>query len=127
MLSESARTTSAPESRFRIQTPKPTARAVRTIALGTASERDVTAFVAGVATADLVVMVVPAGVDAQAAATIGRACSDRRVMTTAIVVRSASTTEDDLSTTLRAVRPWSLMVVVAGDEAYVADIVASFR
>ena len=32
-----------------------------------------------------------------------------------------------LSKTLAQVRPWSLMVVVASDEAYVDDILTSFR
>jgi hypothetical protein len=127
MISESARMSSAAEARFRIQTPNPTSRAVTVISLDTARDREISTFVAGVPSADLVVMVVSAGADARAAATIGRACSDRRIMTTTIVIRAASTSDEALSKTLAQVRPWSLMVVVASDEAYVDDILTSFR
>jgi len=74
-----------------------------------------------------VVMVVSAGAEPRAAAIIGEACSRSRVMTTAIVVRADSVTDEALSKTLARVRPWSLMVVVASDEAYVEDILRSFR
>ncbi len=97
------------------------------IALDGASDREVAAFIDNIPSADLVVMVVSGGADARAAAAIGRACSDRRIMTTAIVIRAASTTDEALSKTLAQVRPWSLMVVVASDEAYVDDILTSFR
>jgi len=127
MASESARATTAAESRFRIQTPNPTSRAVKVIALDGASDREIATFVSGLPSADLAVMVVSAGGDARAAAAIGRACSDRRIMTTTIVIRAASTTDEALSKTLAQVRPWSLMVVVASDEAYVDDILTSFR
>lgn len=127
MASESARATTAAESRFRIQTPNPTSRAVKVIALDGASDREIATFISGLPSADLVVMVVSAGGDARAAAAIGRACSDRRIMTTTIVIRAASTTDEALSKTLAQVRPWSLMVVVASDEAYVDDILTSFR
>ncbi len=125
--SESAHATSAAEARFRIATPKPTSRTVQVIALDAAGPDEVAAFIDAVPSADLVVMVVPAGGDAGAAAPIGRACSDRRVMTTAIVVRNADATDQDVSHTLAQVRPWSLMVVVVGDDASVAEILASFR
>ena len=127
MLSESARATTAAEARFRIQTPNPTSRAVKVISLDAASEREVATFVEGVPSADLVVMVVSAGADARAAAAIGMVSSDRRIMTTTIVIRAASTTDEALSKTLAQVRPWSLMVVVASDDAYVDDILTSFR
>jgi hypothetical protein len=127
MVSESARATTAAESRFRIQTPNPTSRAVKVIALDGASDREIATFISGLPSSDLVVMVVSAGGDARAAAAIGRACSDRRIMTTTIVIRAASTTDEALSKTLAQVRPWSLMVVVASDEAYVDDILTSFR
>ena len=127
MLSESARMSSAAEARFRIQTPNPTGRAVKVIALDSATELEIARLVDEVPSADIVVMVVPAGADAHAAAIVGEACSDRRVMTTTIVVRAASATDEALSRTLAQVRPWSLMVVVASDGAYVEDILKSFR
>lgn len=127
MLSESARMSSAVEARFRIQVPNPTGRAVKVIALDAASEREIARFVEEVPAADLVVMVVSAGADAQGATTIGKACSDMRVMTTAIVIQDASATDEALSKTLAQVRPWSLMVVVASDDEYVGDVLRSFR
>jgi hypothetical protein len=127
MVSESARMSTAAEARFRIQAQPPTGRAIKVINLDEASDRDVTRVIEEVPTADLVVMVVTAGADAQAARRIGAACSDRRVMTQTIVVRAASAGDEALSRTLAQVRPWSLMLVVASDDAYVEDILSSFR
>ena len=127
MLSESARMNSAAEARFRLQTPASVARVVKVIALDAATDREIATLVEEAPTADLVVMVVSAGADAHAAAIIGEACSRNRVMTTALVVRAASASDDALSKTLAQVRPWSLMVVVASDEAYVEEILRSFR
>ena len=118
---------SAAEARFRIQTPNPTSRVVKVIALDTASEREIAKLVEEVPTADLVVMVASAGADAKAATIIGEACSLERVMTTALIVRAESATDEALSKTLAQVRPWSLMVVIASDEDYVEDILRSFR
>ena len=112
---------------FRIQAQLPTGRIVRTINLDTASEREVAQLVADVADTDLVVMVVSAGNDAQAAAVIGEACSTRRVMTHTAIVHAAHATKEALSRTLGQVRPWSLMVVVADEDDYVDDILKSFR
>jgi hypothetical protein len=118
---------SAAESRFRIQTPNPTLRVVKVISLDTASHQEIAKLVEEVPTADLVVMVASAGADAHAASIIGEACSLKRVMTTTLVIHAASATDDALSKTLAQVRPWSLMVVVASDEAYVEEILRSFR
>ena len=79
------------------------------------------------AAADFVVMVTAAGEDGRAAATIGEICSRRRITTATVVVRGRSATDDMLSATLAQVRPWSLMVVVAGDESYLDDLLKSFR
>jgi hypothetical protein len=80
-----------------------------------------------VAAADLVVMVASAGADAGAAARIGQACSDMRTHTATFVLRTPTATDEMLSRTLAQVRPWSLMVVVANDEAYVEEVLRSFR
>jgi butyrate kinase len=127
MLTESARMSSATEARFRIPA-QPTDRSVKVIDLDTATSADVTRLVNEVPEADLVVMLVSAGCDAQAASTIGQACSEHRVMTHAIVVRAGVAAERELSRTLAQLRPWSLMVVVAnGDDDYVEGILRSFR
>src|SRR6266850_3599295 len=127
MLSESARMSSAAEARFRLRTPASVARVVKVISLDSASDREISTLVEEVPAADLVVMVASAGADANAAAIIGEACSRNRVMTTALVIRAASATDEALSRTLAQVRPWSLMVVIPSDEAYVEDILRSFR
>jgi hypothetical protein len=80
-----------------------------------------------VATADLVVMVATAGENAQAASLIGEACSLKRVMTTALVVGSASTSDEELAKSLAHLRPWSLMVVIASAEDYIADMLTALR
>jgi hypothetical protein len=116
----------AAEVRFRT-VQHPSGRTVKVIDLDVASDADVARLIEDVPTADLVVMVVTAGNDARAAAAIGAACSARRVMTQTIVVGTKSVKEDALSRTLAQVRPWSLMLVVANDEAYVEEILSSFR
>ena len=141
---------SAGEARFRVPAPASVARVVNVVALEPScddvlvrlSERSwkgVRVFPAAavasrnrelvetISSGDLVVMVATAGADASAAGGIGRACSDRRVHTAAFVLRDGSTADEALSRTLAQVRPWSLMVVIAGDVGYVEDILRSFR
>jgi hypothetical protein len=77
--------------------------------------------------ADLVVLVAGPGGHAQAASLIGQACSLRRVMTTAFLVGVASASEKALSMTLAQVRPWSLMVVIAGSDDYIDDMMTALR
>jgi bisphosphoglycerate-independent phosphoglycerate mutase (AlkP superfamily) len=127
MQSESARMSTAAEARFRIQSPPDTNRAVKVIDLDSATDRDIKRLIAEIDGADLVLMLVSAGGNAEAAATIGEACSARRVMTHTVIVRAASATDEALSKTLAQVRPWSLMVVVVNDDDYVDDILSSFR
>ena len=127
MQSESARMSTAAEARFRIQTPPDTNRAVKVIDLDSATDRDIKRLIAEIDGADLVLMLVSAGGNEEAAATIGEACSARRVMTHTVIVRAASATDEALSKTLAQVRPWSLMVVVVNDDDYVDDILSSFR
>jgi hypothetical protein len=80
-----------------------------------------------VASADLVVMVATAGENAQAASLIGEACSLRRVMTTALVLGGAATSDEVLAQSLAQLRPWSLMVVIASAEDYIADMLTALR
>ena len=147
MLSESARATSAAEAKFRVDPGAIVNRRVRVVALDAATDAVVNRLASGswnsvtfvrhgeladraaddLAAADLVVMVVAAGADAAAAARIGQACSDMRTHTATFVLRTPTATDDMLSRTLAQVRPWSLMVVVANDSAYVEDVLRSFR
>ena len=147
MLSESARATSGAEARFRVDPGATVARRVKGVALDAVADRLVSRLAAGswsnvsfvpladvttrgaddIAASDLVVMIVSAGSDASAAARIGQVCSDMRTHTATFVVRPSSATDEALSHTLAQVRPWSLMVVVVEDEAYVEDVLRSFR
>ena len=77
--------------------------------------------------ADLVIMVATPGGHADAASIIGRACRERRVTTTALVVGAVSTSDQAVSDTLAQVRPWSLMVVVGGADDYLDDLLAALR
>src|SRR5262245_32701228 len=114
------------EVRFRTS-QRPSGRSVKVIDLDHATHADVQRLITDIPSADLVVMVVTAGNDASAAAEIGQVCSDCRVMTQTIVVRAKSVSDEVLSRTLAQVRPWSLMLVVASDEAYVEEILRAFR
>jgi hypothetical protein len=150
MLSESARMSSAAEARFRLRAAASVSRVVKVVALDPACDdvlarlaeeswNGVTFFPASsvadrtdrvlddITAGDLVVMVAAAGTDGSAAAVIGKACSDSRVHTATLVVGAASAGDAALSKTLAQVRPWSLMVVIVGDDNYVADILRSFR
>lgn len=156
MASESSRMSSAAEARFRIQAPNSRPRTIKVIGLdpggadavkrlASGSWHHATFFTVGrpgeitsldgtaralddeIRTADLVVMVASAEGRAHAAAEIGRACSDRRVNTTTLILDAIDASENALSKTLMQVRPWSLMLVLASDEQYVADMMAALR
>ena len=77
--------------------------------------------------ADLVVMVCAAGENAQAASIIGEACSLKRVMTTGLILGGADKSDEALGKTLSQLRPWALMLVVAGAEEYVEDMLRALR
>jgi hypothetical protein len=78
-------------------------------------------------TADLVVMIADAGEDAHAASIIGEACSLRRVTTTALIMGTASVSDEALSRTLAQLRPWALMLVIANTDEYIDDMLTALR
>ena len=80
-----------------------------------------------VGSADLVVMVATAGENAAAAAIIGEACSAKRINTTGLIVGSAGKSDETLSKTLAQLRPWSLMLVIAGADDYIEDMLVALR
>jgi hypothetical protein len=85
------------------------------------------ALVEEVASADLVVMVASAGDVAEAASVIGEACAARKVMTTALIIGSNRVSGEDLSRTLRSVRPYASMLVIASDDEYIEEMLAALR
>jgi hypothetical protein len=147
MLSESARMSSAAEAAFRVQAPNSRPRVIKIVALDAQSEDIVRRLAAGswnqasfftasaftqnvvdqVAGSDLVVMVAGPGGGADAARVIGRACSDKRIMTTALIVGAAGASDDAVAKTLSQVRPWSLMVVIADADGYIEDMLTALR
>ena len=168
MQSESARATSAAETRFRIYAPNSRPRAIKVIALDRQSEdvvkrlarraewRNATFLTAlagqpaagerfsmagwlsdlaghtkdllkEIDGADQVAMIATAGEPLDAVSIIGEACSLKRVMTTALIVSPASTSDEALSRSLAQLRPWSLMLVVASAEDYIADMLVAMR
>jgi hypothetical protein len=85
------------------------------------------ALVEEVAAADLVVMVSSAGTSAQAAAVIGEACAVRKVMTMALIIGSEQRSDEELSKTLAALRPYASMLVIASGDEYIEEMLAALR
>jgi hypothetical protein len=80
-----------------------------------------------VASADLIVMVASAGTKPEAAAVIAEACSVRKVMTTALIIDSTVKSDDDLSKTLASLRPHASMLVIAGNDDYIEEMLVALR
>ena len=154
MQSESARMSSAAEAKFRIDAPSE--RVVKELAGAPwqrASFLTASAFsgvpqqgsrfsmdgwlndLAGrtknlvdeVNSADLVVMVASAGESAGAAAIIGEACSIKHVMTTALILGSASSSDETLSKMLAQLRPHVMMLVISSADEYIKDMLTALR
>ena len=77
--------------------------------------------------ADLVVMVATAGENAAAAAIISEACSHNHVMTTALILGSATSSDDTLSKMLGQLRPYAMMLVIASADEYIKDMLTALR
>jgi hypothetical protein len=80
-----------------------------------------------IASADLVVMIATAGENAQAASLIGEACAAGHVMTTGLVLGTAAASDDALSKALGQLRPYAGMLVAAGHEDYIEDMLVALR
>jgi hypothetical protein len=77
--------------------------------------------------ADLVVMVATAGESAAAAALIGEACNIKHVMTTALILGSANTSDETLSKLLAQLRPHVMMLVISSADEYINDMLTALR
>jgi hypothetical protein len=80
-----------------------------------------------VASADLVVMVASAGENAAAAAIIGEACHLKHVMTTALILGGAATSDETLSKMLAQLRPHAMMLVISSADEYIKDMLTALR
>lgn len=77
--------------------------------------------------ADLVVMVATAGESAAAASIIGEACNVKHVMTTALILGGASSSDETLSRTLAQLRPHAMMLVISSADEYIKDMLTALR
>jgi len=77
--------------------------------------------------ADLVVMVCRAGGDAQAALLIGEACAVHNKTTIGLVLQDQHTTDEETSKTLRNMRPFASMLVIANGQEYVESMLTALR
>ena len=77
--------------------------------------------------ADLVVMVATAGESATAAAIIGEACNVKHVMTTALILGGASSSDETLSKMLAQLRPHVMMLVISSADEYIKDMLTALR
>jgi hypothetical protein len=80
-----------------------------------------------VTAADLVVMVSTAGESAAAAAIIGEACNARNVMTTALILGGAASSDESLSKMLAQLRPHAMMLVISSADEYIKDMLTALR
>lgn len=78
-------------------------------------------------TADVVVMVSAAGGDAQAALLIGEACAVRKTTVIGLVLQTPSTTDEETSRTLKNMRPFATMLVIASGVEYVEAMLTALR
>ena len=85
------------------------------------------ALVEEVSSADLVVMISSAGASPEAASVIGEACAARKVMTMAVIVGREQSSNEDLSKTLAALRPYASMLVIANGDEYIEEMLAALR
>lgn len=77
--------------------------------------------------ADLVVMVATAGENAAAAAIIGEACAVKHVMTTALILGGATSSDETISKMLAQLRPHVMMLVISSADEYIKDMLTALR
>lgn len=83
--------------------------------------------VAEIDSSDIVVVVASAGANAQGVSLIGEICQLRHKSMIGLVLRTADTTEADLSRTLLELRPYTTMLVVASGASYVEEMLTAMR
>ncbi len=77
--------------------------------------------------AELVVMVATTGENATAAAIISEACSVKHVMTTALILGGATSSDETMSKMLAQLRPHAMMLVIASADEYIKDMLTALR
>lgn len=95
-------------------------------ALENAAGRELS-LVAEIEDADVIVMVVTAGMNASAAEIIGNAAFVRNKLTTALVLNSGAASSAEISFTLTALRPFAPMLVLSTGADYVDAMLTALR
>ena len=67
------------------------------------------------------------GENAAAAAIIGEACSIKHVMTTALILGGATSSDEVLSKMLAQLRPHAMMLVISSADEYIKDMLTALR
>ena len=80
-----------------------------------------------VGAANLVVTISTAGEAAEAASLIAEVCSLKRVMITGLLLTSDDSSDAEIARTLKALRPYAPMLVVSGEDEYVAAMLTALR
>ena len=76
---------------------------------------------------DFVVVVSAAGEDAQAASVIAEVCALHHKTLVALVVPKPDATDDDVAASLRFLRPYAKMLVIASGRDYVEAMLTALR
>ena len=79
-----------------------------------------------IAGADVVVMIASAGSVIEEVSIIGETCAAHGIMTTGIIVESGARA-DEIERTLRTLRPYARMLVVASDVEYIPEMLTALR
>ena len=77
--------------------------------------------------ADIVVMVAAAGTPAVGARIIGNTCLLCSKLATALVIKAPDADSQTLTGTLRALRPFAVMLVVSSSEEYIPEMLDALR
>jgi hypothetical protein len=80
-----------------------------------------------VESSDFIVVVTAAGEDAQATAVIAEVCALHHKTLIALVVPKADASDDDVSASLRFLRPYAKMLVVASGRDYIEAMLTALR
>ena len=84
-------------------------------------------FVTEIEASDFVVVVSAAGEDAQAASVIAEVCALHHKTLVALVVPKPDATEEDISASLRFLRPYAKMLVIAQGRDYIEAMLTALR
>jgi hypothetical protein len=99
--------------------------AVRAWLRGIAGET--TSLIEEIDSADLVVMLASAGSNAEAALLIGETCHMRKVTAIGLVLQDAGTTDAMIERTLKTMRPFVTMLVIASSAEYIEEMLNALR